>query len=185
MITSSQLARIAVVGTSGAGKTTLARQLSARLNAPHIELDALYWGPNWTPVAADQFRTAVDKSTSQPRWVCDGNYSPVHDLVWRRATTVVWLNLSFPVVFSRALRRTISRGFNRSELFAGNRESFRQSFFSRDSILLWILQTHWRRQHEYPRLFGEPHHAHLHIVEVRAAKTANALLEAATTASHG
>jgi adenylate kinase family enzyme len=37
-----------VVGTSAVGKTTLAAALSRRLGVPHIELDALYWGPGWT-----------------------------------------------------------------------------------------------------------------------------------------
>lgn len=41
--------RILVVGTSGAGKSRLAGQLAAALGVPHVELDALYWGPDWTP----------------------------------------------------------------------------------------------------------------------------------------
>jgi adenylate kinase family enzyme len=172
-----QFDRVAVVGTSCAGKTTMARELAARLNVPHIELDALYWGPHWTPIDADRFRDAVNQSTSQHQWVCDGNYSIVRNLVWRRATAVVWLNYSFPVVFGRALRRTLKRCIYRSTLFAGNRESFAQSFLSRDSILLWVLRTHWQYQREYPRLFAERGHSHLYVVEVRTRKAANGLLE--------
>jgi ABC-type dipeptide/oligopeptide/nickel transport system ATPase component len=40
--------RIAVVGTTGSGKTALARRISQWLDIPHVELDALYWGPHWT-----------------------------------------------------------------------------------------------------------------------------------------
>jgi adenylate kinase family enzyme len=39
--------RIAVVGTSGAGKTTLSARLASRLDCPHVELDAFQHGPNW------------------------------------------------------------------------------------------------------------------------------------------
>jgi adenylate kinase family enzyme len=39
--------RIAVVGTSGAGKTTFAARLAALLDCRHIELDAFQHGPNW------------------------------------------------------------------------------------------------------------------------------------------
>ena len=41
--------RIAVIGTSGSGKTTLARTLAQQLDLPHTELDAIHWGPDWTP----------------------------------------------------------------------------------------------------------------------------------------
>ena len=40
--------RILIVGTTASGKSTLAQTLSAQLNLPHINLDALHWGPNWT-----------------------------------------------------------------------------------------------------------------------------------------
>lgn len=48
--------RIAVVGASGSGKTTFARRLAERLGIPHIELDAIHWGPDWTPARDDDFR---------------------------------------------------------------------------------------------------------------------------------
>lgn len=36
--------RVAIVGTSCSGKSTLARELSRRLGTPHVELDELFWG---------------------------------------------------------------------------------------------------------------------------------------------
>jgi hypothetical protein len=39
--------RIVVVGTSGAGKTTMAKSLAGKLDLPCIELDRLRWEPNW------------------------------------------------------------------------------------------------------------------------------------------
>ena len=73
MLTLDQLSRVAIVGTSCSGKSTLARSLANALNAPHIELDALHWGPNWTPCPIEQLRDDVDKATAKLRWVCDGN----------------------------------------------------------------------------------------------------------------
>src|SRR5688572_31237686 len=121
MFTPIELARVAIVGTSCAGKSTLAHSLATELDVPHIELDATYWGPNWTPVAAEQFRHRIDQLTAQPRWVCDGNYSVVRDLIWPRASAVVWLNYSFSLVFSRALRRTLTRCIRQAPLYSGNR----------------------------------------------------------------
>jgi ABC-type dipeptide/oligopeptide/nickel transport system ATPase component len=51
--------RISVVGNSGSGKTTVAKALAARLGVPHVELDAIFHQPNWTPLPADEFRRRV------------------------------------------------------------------------------------------------------------------------------
>jgi adenylate kinase family enzyme len=176
MMAPSRMTRVAVVGTSCAGKSTLARALAAQLEVPYIELDAYYWGPNWTPIDAFEFRQRVEELTSQACWVCDGNYSMVRDLVWQRAETLVWLNYSFPLVFGRALRRTLKRCITKSPLFAGNRESFRLSFLSRESILLWVLRTHRAHQGEYPKQFAEARHAHLQIIELRSESDAKGLM---------
>ena len=84
--------RIAVVGTSGSGKTTVAGQIGQRLGIPHVELDAFYWNPNWTPARLDVFRERTAQALSGDEWVVDGNYSEVRDIVWRRTDTVVWLD---------------------------------------------------------------------------------------------
>jgi adenylate kinase family enzyme len=179
MITRQSLSRVAVVGTSGAGKSTLARALADELAAPHIELDSIYWGPNWTPIPEPDLRQTIDGLTSQSRWVCDGNYSIVRDLVWPRATAIVWLNYSFPRVFSRALRRTVRRCIRREPLFGGNRETVWKSFLSRDSILVWVLRTHWRHQQSFPRQFAEPAYSHLRVIELQNESDAQCLLTAA------
>lgn len=135
------LDRIAVVGTSCAGKTTFARRLAERLAAPHVQLDTLFWTAGWVARPREEFRERVRGEVAGERWVCDGNFSSVRDLVWARAQAVIWLRYSFPLVLARALRRTVGRIVSRSEVFPGCRESFRKSFLSRGSILLWVLQT--------------------------------------------
>jgi len=170
-----QLARVAVVGTSGAGKSTFARALSQQLGVAYIELDALYWGPGWTKPPLDEFRTRVDAATAAPRWVCDGNYSTVRDLVWPRASALIWLDFSFPLVFTRAVRRTLRRTWTRERLFAGNRESLR-NVFDPEWIPWWVLRTFWRRRREWPALFEGPELAHLHVFRLRHPSQAQRLL---------
>ncbi len=157
--------RIAVIGTSCSGKSTLARTLAAVLHVPHIELDALHWLPNWQERPDEEFWALTREAIAAPGWSLDGNYSTVRPLVWGRATAVIWLNYSFPLVMWRAVTRTVRRAVTREELFAGNRESFRQSFLSRDSILWWVVQTYHRRRREYPALFSRPEYAHLRVLE--------------------
>ncbi len=160
--------RISIVGTSGSGKTTLAARLAQTLQCPHIELDALHWDPNWTEVPNELFRSRITEALSGDRWVVDGNYSKVRDLVWSRADTVVFLDYGFWLVLNRILRRTLSRSFRQTELWNGNRESFRKSFLSRDSVLLWMLQTHAKNRAKYPALFQRPEFDHLTVVQLRS-----------------
>jgi adenylate kinase family enzyme len=167
------LCRIAVVGTSGSGKTTIAQRLALRLGIPHVELDAIHWGPNWTPTPREIFRKRVEKALSGPRWTTDGNYSAVRDIVWSRADTIVWLDYSLPLVLWRVITRTIRRTATREELWSGNQETFAASFLSRDSIILWSLQTYHRRRRDYPILFGQPEYAHLGIVRLRSPRVAS------------
>jgi len=50
----------------------------------------------------------------------------------------------------RLLRRIVRRAANKTELWGtGNRESFRNAFLSRQSILLWALKTHRRNRERY------------------------------------
>ena len=167
--------RIVVIGTSGAGKTTFARALAARRACPHVEFDALHWGPDWTP--RHDFADRVADAIAGDAWVLDGNYSSVREAVWARATAVVWLDYAFPVVFGRAVRRTVRRVVTGESLFGGNRETFRDAFLSRDGIPMWVLRTYRLRRREYPRLLREPRFAHLHVVRLRSPAEADTLLE--------
>ena len=137
--------RISVYGPSGSGKSTLARQIGAALALPVVELDALFHQPGWVPTPEDEFRAKVANVLDQHAsgWVCDGNYHMVRDLVLARAEAVVWLKLPFRVVYPRLVWRTVSRAWKKEELWNTNRESWRLSFTSRESILLWGI-THWR-----------------------------------------
>jgi adenylate kinase family enzyme len=81
MNNSSQPQRICVIGTSVAGKTTLARQVSHSLNIPHFELDSLYWEPNWVTVTPDIFRRRAEESLTGNSWIVDGNSKTVRDIV--------------------------------------------------------------------------------------------------------
>ena len=148
--------RIVVIGTSGVGKSTFARALAQARGLPYVELDALFWLPDWTPRSRDDFRDHTLAATQGPAWVADGNYSTVRDLLWPRATHIVWLNFGRLTVYSRIVRRTLRRVITREELWAGNRESWRKAFFSRQSIILWSLRTFGKNRRRYAALQAEP-----------------------------
>jgi len=162
------LQRILVVGTTGSGKTTLAGQIAERLGYPHIEQDALNWGPDWTMRPTDEFRDLIDQATIGEQWVVDGNYSRSRDITWPKADTVVWLDYPLPLTLWRLWWRTLSRTLRREELWAGNRERLYTHLFTRDSLFLWALKTYRRRRREYPALLNAPENTHLTLVHLRS-----------------
>ncbi|MEI8021800.1 MAG: hypothetical protein WCH39_26555 [Schlesneria sp.] len=159
--------RYIVVGTSGSGKTTFARQLALSLSIPHIELDEHYWGQNWTPRPANEFLQSVEEIAQGHSWVIDGNYSAMRNVLWPRATHIIWLNFGRWVVFPRVIRRTLKRTLLRQKLWHGNRETIRQSFFSQDSVLLWSFSTFSKNQRQYNALRQAPEYGHLSWLELR------------------
>lgn len=164
----SALKRIIVVGTTASGKTTMASRLSQRLDLRHVELDALHWEANWTKAATDVLRERVLAALPDDGWVVDGNYSAVRDILWPRADTVVWLDYPLPLILVRLTRRTFVRVASRIELWNGNRERLFAQFFTRDSLYLWVLQTHRLRRRQYTQLVAEPVYAHLTVIRLRS-----------------
>jgi adenylate kinase family enzyme len=169
--------RIVVFGQSGSGKTTFGRRVSSALRVPHFELDSLYHRPNWEPTPDDEFREIVEQRlmSASDGWVVDGNYSRVRDLVLSQADTAIWLRLPFRVVYTRLLKRTVTRAWKKQELWNGNRESFRMSFLSRESILLWGI-TNWRPHvRKMERVLAEtPHNAN--VIVLQSQRDVDALL---------
>ncbi len=136
--------RILVTGPTGSGKTTMARQLSERLHLPHGELDALYWGPDWTMQA--DFLEQVDSRIAQDQWIVEGGYVNATRNAWPKADLVVWLDYPFPVVLWQLAARILRRRIRDERMFNGNRESLRRHAFSRDSLILWLFQTYGKRR---------------------------------------
>ncbi len=142
--------RVVVFGTTGSGKSRLAEQLAERTGLRVIELDRLYWGRDWQPAPLELFRHRVEREISDGGWIVVGIYGQVRDLTWQAADTLIWLDLPFPLVFWRLLRRTIWRAITKEDLWGtGNRESLVRSFFSRQSILLWAIRTHRRNRERF------------------------------------
>ncbi|MEX1157699.1 MAG: hypothetical protein WEC79_02075, partial [Thermomicrobiales bacterium] len=165
--------RIIVVGSSNAGKSTLAAWLADALDAPFIELDALHWEPGWVEADDDVFRDRVRRAIQTDSWVMDGNYIPQQqDISWPDADTIVWLDLSLATVLRRCVRRTWRRWRTRELLYGGtNRENFREHLmiWSLDkSLISHILRTHRARRRTYTAAPIDPRWSHITFIRLRS-----------------
>jgi adenylate kinase family enzyme len=170
--------RVSVVGNSGSGKTTIAKALGTALNAPHLELDSVFHQPGWVPSEADEFRRRVTEFVAAERWVADGNYSTVQDLVWARADTVVWPDLPRYRVMQRVIRRTLRRMALRTELWNGNRERWANllRLDPMESVIAWAWTRHHVVRQRYERAMSDPANAHLTFVRLRTPGEVAALI---------
>ena len=163
----------------------MASRLARRLGVPHVELDALFWEPNWTEATDEVFRERVRAATAGDGWVACGNYSRVQDLLLPRADTVVWMDPELRVILRRAITRTIRRSILRTNLWGtGNREQLRNLFKGpQDSLYKWAKRTHADRTARYEAMMGDPTFAHLDFVRLRSPRAARAWLRGVERAS--
>ncbi len=149
--------RVNVIGTSGSGKSVFARRLAETLGLPYVEMDRLFWKADWQQSPEEEFTAALREALAGDAWVVDGNYNRTQPVKWERVECVIWLDFSLPVTLLRALRRAINRSWTRKEFWpgTGNRESFAR-LFSRDSIVLWTLQSYGRNRRRYRALLKDP-----------------------------
>ena len=117
------MTRLVVIGPSGSGKTRLSARLAELLHARHVEIDALWHGPNWESCGAEELRRRVSAATEGDDWISDGTYHTIiGDLVLERADTVAWLDLPVVLVIWRLVRRSWVRKRDNVVLWHGNRE---------------------------------------------------------------
>ncbi|AHF78544.1 Adenylate kinase [Sodalis praecaptivus] len=179
--------KINVVGTSGSGKSTFSRRLAAQLAIPYIEMDALFWQPNWTPSSDAAFFARLEQALAQAHWVLDGNYHRSCGIKWRQAQMIVWLDYSLTRTLWQATARAWRRSWRQQEIWpgTGNRESLRRSFLSRESVVLWTLKTYRSNRRRYLAIQQDPRYRHVQFVPLRSPRHAERFLSQLTASVSG
>lgn len=169
--------RVNVVGTSGSGKTTFGRQLAEILSVPFIELDAIFWGPDWTYQEDKDLFPAVSKALEGEDWVLDGGYSRTTPIKWRHVQAVVWLDFNFPRTLYQAVTRAIHRLVTKVELWpgTGNRETLKK-LFSKESIVLWTTTSYWRKRRKLLAAMQAEEFQQINFIQLRSPREAEDFL---------
>ena len=100
--------RVLVIGNSGGGKSTLARQLGEKLGLPVIHLDVLFWKPGWVESDRDDYRARVIEALKEPEWICDGNFTSTFGLRMALSDTIIWIDRPRLQCLFRAIWRAVT-----------------------------------------------------------------------------
>jgi adenylate kinase family enzyme len=171
--------RTIVVGNTCAGKSTFAAALAAHLSVPSVDLDALYWQPNWQPTERETFRHRVDVATSGPGWVLAGNYESQRDVSWPRAEAVVWLDLPLPRILARVVKRTVKRWWTGEVLWGTNRErgfDHLKLWDEHSSLVTWAIRHHEPRRRQMRTAMRDARWRHLEFLRFPSTELAYAWL---------
>ncbi|WP_250444416.1 AAA family ATPase [Actinotalea sp. C106] len=168
--------RVVVAGTSGSGKTTLAARVAMALGIRHVEIDALFHGPGWTPRPG--FEAEVESFTAEPAWVTEWQYRSVRALLVERADLLLWLDLPTTVVMRQVITRTVRRRVHHQELWNGNVEPpLRTIVTDPDHIVRWAWRTRHQTEHRVRAVLRD--HPDLPVVRLRSHREAESWVRGA------
>jgi len=173
--------RINVIGTSGSGKTTFGRNLAESLSLPFLEMDAIFWGPDWTFPEDKELFSKLASALEGENWVLDGNYTRTIPIKWDNIDIIIWLDFSFPQTLYQAVTRAFTRILTREEFWpgTGNRET-PGKLFSRDSIVLWTIKTFQRNRKKFTVYMESDEFKKIPFIRLKSPRQAKSFLQRAS-----
>ena len=171
--------KINVIGTSGSGKSTFSRALAKALGIEYIEMDAVFWRPDWQEPEDADFFSDLKNAISGDAWVLDGNYSRTREIKWEAVDTVIWLDYSFFRTFYRIVSRSVKRAMDKKELWpgTGNTESFYKAFLTKDSIILWMLKNYGKTRRKCTKIMNSQEWSHIRFIRLTTPKQTERFIE--------
>lgn len=122
--------RVLIIGSPGAGKSTLSRALAARTGLPLFHMDRIHWLPGWIERDRTEAADALTTVLAGERWIIDGNYGSSLPQRLARADTVILLDYPTRLCLWRAFQRWREyRGRTRPDMTEGCPENLNFEFF--------------------------------------------------------
>jgi adenylate kinase family enzyme len=173
--------RIQVCGPSCAGKTTLAAELARRFELEFVELDALFWEPNWQEPDREKFAAKVKEAISGPGWVLAGNYtSRASTIVWPVVETIVWLDFPLRSTLPRIVARSWRRSRSNELLWGTNYERFwpqLKVWSPNDSLLAYNIRHGRQFRRRLEEAMANPKLGHIRWVRLHSPRELRRWLE--------
>ena len=140
--------RIIIIGSSGGGKSTLARQLGDITGLPVIHLDKVFWNPGWVETPKDIWQEKVKELLKGEQWIIDGNYGGTMELRAEAADTIIYLDFNRFICLYRVLKRRIqNQGKTRPDMCEGCKEKI-------DLEFIWWVWTYPKKKPKVEKLLA-------------------------------
>lgn len=135
------LKKIMIIGSAGAGKSTLARKLEEITKIEAIHMDTLFWTKDWIPVSQEELFQKVEKIIERDSWIIDGNYSKSIDIRFDSADAIIFLDAPLWLCLYRVIkRRIIYANKERPDMAKGCKEKIDWEFIQ------WIINYHRKKK---------------------------------------
>jgi adenylate kinase family enzyme len=121
--------RIIIIGPGGAGKSTLARQLSEILKIEVLHLDSLYWRSGWEKPAEEEWENKVEELLQKDSWIMDGNFGGTMEMRLESCDTAIFMDFPPMICLYRVMKRRLKyRNTNRPDMTEGCNEKIDLDF---------------------------------------------------------
>lgn len=133
--------KIAIIGSGGAGKSTLARKLGEMLKIQVYHLDSNFWQPGWIPMNNTEWDEFLENLIKENEWIIDGNYSRTIDIRFAAADTIIFLDMPRYLTMYRIFKRRIMyHGKVRPDMSEGCQEKIDWEFIN------WVWQFNKKKR---------------------------------------
>lgn len=135
--------KIQIIGYSGSGKSTFAKELSKYYQIPPTYIDTIAWEPGWVFASDEKILKEISIVINRKDWIIDGNYTRfLGEKRMRDADHIFFFNFNrFRCLFNAIKRQKMYKNKSRESMTNGCPERLNLEF------VMWILFNGRTKRH--------------------------------------